>query len=93
MAILVLTVVHTLETVDDEEERLLLVATLGSKLVTIFKQRRDVVLLAGDEPVSESESLSDQLDLEETLLSSVEEDHGPLLSQAICQLEHHRGLA
>ena len=86
----VLTIVQTLETVDDEEEWLLRISS--PKLVSVSQQRGDVVFLATDETVAELESFTYQLDLEEAFLSSVEEAYRARLGQLVSQREHHGGL-
>ena len=70
----ILAVVHTLEGIDDEEERLLLVAALVTQCVTLLEKRRHVGLTTGVEAVLKVETLSNKLDLEEGFLSRVEQD-------------------
>ena len=89
---LVLAVVHALEAVHDEEEGLVLVAALVPDLVALLEQSGDVGLAAGVEAVLQAQTLSDQLDLVEALLSGVEEDDPAVLRDAVRQGEHHRGL-
>lgn len=86
----VLTIVQTLEAIDDEEEGLLRVSL--AKLVSVSQKRGDVVFLATDEAVTELEAFTDQLDLEEAFLSSVEEAYRARLGELVSQGEHHGGL-
>ncbi len=89
----VLAIIHALEAVDDEEEGLILIAALRPDLVTLLEEGGHVGLAAGVEAVVELQTLSDQLDLEETLFGRVEQGHATLLCDAVCDLEHHGGLA
>ena len=61
----VLTVVHALETIDDEEERLVLVAALVAQCITLLEKRWHVGLTAGVEAVLKVKTFSHELDLEE----------------------------
>ncbi len=86
----VLTIVEALKAIDDEEEGLLRVSL--AKLVSVSQQRGDVVFLATDEAVPELKAFTDQLDLEEAFLSSVEEAYRARLGELVSQGEHHGGL-
>ena len=90
VTILVLTIVEALKAVDDHEEWLTGVSL--PKLVSILQERRNVVLLAGDEAVAEAEAFTYQLDLEEAFLCSVEEAYRARLGELVSQGEHHGGL-
>jgi len=86
----ILTVIQTLEAIDDEEEGLLGVSL--AKLVSVLQQRRNMVFLAGDEAIPKAEAFTYQLDLEEAFLSSVEEAYRARLGELISQGEHHGSL-
>jgi len=70
VTVAILAIVHALEAINNEEEGL---AGIGlADLVAVGEERRDVVLLAGDEALLELQSFNNQLDLEEGFLSSIE---------------------
>ena len=90
MTVVVLTIIHALEAVDDKEERL--TGVLGPEGITLFKQCRYVGFLTNRESVTKLKAFNHQLHLEEAFLSSVEDYRSTLLREAISQAEHHRGL-
>ena len=90
MTIAILSIVHALEAVDDEEEGLTGVSL--AKFITLAQQRGNMGFLAYREAVTELEAFDDQLHLEERFLSRVEEGNPSGSGNGIGQGEGHRGL-
>jgi len=90
VTIIVLTIIEALKAVDNHEEWLTRVGL--TKLVSVSQQCRHVVFLAGDEAVTEPKSFTNQLDLEEAFLCSVEEAYRTRLGELVSQRKHHGGL-
>ena len=90
MTVVVLTIVEALEAVDNQEEGLTRIGL--AKLISILQQCGNVSFLAGDEAIPEAEAFTDQLDLEEAFLSSVEDAYRTRLGELVSQGEHHGGL-
>ena len=89
LPVVVVSVVHALERVHDEEEGLLAVLPRRAKLIALLEKSGDVGLLSNREAAAQPKTLSDELDLEKRLLSSVEHHQPTLLGEPIGQVEHH----
>ena len=90
VTIAVLTIVHALEAVDDEEERLS--GVLGPEGIAFLQQCGNMRLLANRESGPQLKAFDHQLHLVEALLCSVEDHRGALTGQAVGHVKHHRGL-
>ena len=89
-AVLVLPVVQGLERVDDEED--LLLGVRLAEAVGVGEELGDEDVLSGDEAVLHAEALRDLADLEERLLTRVEEADVALGRDGVGELEAHGGL-
>ena len=90
VTIAVLTIIHALEAINNEEERLTRIGC--PKGITLFEECRNVSFLTNLESTLKAKSFNNQLDLEEAFLSSVENDRRTRLGELISQGQHHRGL-
>ena len=89
----VVSVIHALEGIQDEEEGLPLVLGRVPHLGAVVQEGGDVDLIGSHEVTQESESLRGHPELEERLLTRVE-DHGRTVpGQSVREEEHGRGLS
>ena len=86
----VLTIIEALKAVDNHEEWLTRIGL--AKLVSVLEQGGNMVFLASDEAVTEPKTFTNQLDLEEAFLCSVEEAYRTRLGELVSQGQHHGGL-
>jgi len=89
VAVGILAVIEGLKTINNQEERLVLVASLGTEGITVLQQCRNMTFLSGDEAVAKAQTLCNELDLVEALLRGVENRDGTVGREAVCELEHH----